>query len=367
MDAKRDEFTTGNTEETETDIIMARHGGEEKFVFVGRKLWRIATEEFYTLSKSILDMQYHLSIMNNLSTAEDIKQATIMEVNENPMSSSLADFFSLQWSKVVQAHIATDDLNICYTLAHSHLQLKNYEQALELYQRLHDDRLRLTEYGVKLTEVYRGMGRCNNGMGKLREAKKAYELALEHSYPTQQSHEESITVQREISLNSLTEKNSPVEKAVVLLETAKVLMQLFSNRVKPLQMLFKVLKELILYAATGGKCSDQGLIEGFDQLSLEGRLKYVNNPSREEAHCVYAIGEIFAKNGNKDISQQYFTKSRCLGLKLVIDKNVDGNTKAAILTDLAEKFGHRHYVDTASEISKKLLTDDDQRKAVKSA
>lgn len=91
-----------------------------------------------------------------------------------------------------------------------------------MYQRLHDNKQRLTEYVVKLTEVYRGMEKCNDGIGKLKDAKRLYESALKHSYPTQQSQEERITIHQEVTLNSLTGNGSPVEKAMILFEKPKL-------------------------------------------------------------------------------------------------------------------------------------------------
>ena len=137
-----------------------------------------------------------------------------------------------------------------------------------------------------------------------------------------------------------------------------------------LDMLFDALGDLILDVAlahrkaTSESMDTKKLIGQFHSSTPDERLEFCCNPTREIAHCVFAIAEIFEFAGKSDLAAQYFQKARVLGLKIVADKETDEFTRALTMFDLGEKYQAKKYLDKAQKLQKQLPESDHRVKCL---
>ena len=137
------------------------------------------------------------------------------------------------------------------------------------------------------------------------------------------------TAQNAAEVNSHTVEARKM-RAIVRFELARLL----ESNATRLDKLFRVLKEFILLSAlpqSSRGTHDDSMLPSFDKMGYLKRLKFVSNPTREVAICVFMIGEIFKQSKQKKLAQAYFAKARALDLKMVTDSPTVDKSVISIL------------------------------------
>lgn len=131
-----------------------------------------------------------------------------------------------------------------YAGARSHLQLREYGKALDLFILLKEEVKKGSDSPRFHLEVYRGLARCYEGLDRLADAETTYIVAKD-------------CFQEEVGLAK--------ERALVKLELASVHAKLHEDQTSSLAMLFDVLKDLLLHAAIGGRMEYDKVLSEYDK------------------------------------------------------------------------------------------------------
>ena len=297
------------------------------------KLWAVTSREFYVLCESLLSVHGHFP--EKVNSVQQVANIIEMDVVLEDHHKVLAHFFTCRWASVAETASSMDSepFLVALSLARSLLQLKRYKASLGLYNNLlagRDDQRK-----KDIADIYRGMARCHEAMGSLNEASQSYSAA--------------------ISALSDSDKRVNLSKARALLELEQVNLHRRLDGVaskQQLKTLFKILKDLLLINATSPKSTKddiQILIKMFDEKGYQGILKFVNDPSRELAHCLFSVAEILRQEDRR-LAKKYLAKSYAFDLRMVIDQQTDGLTKVSILQSLGRKTQTLRYFSKARQL-----------------
>ena len=330
------------------DTVSPYGDPKHKFIFERSRVATLSDHEFLSLCEAFLQLQGHVKpVSESSSTVEGVRGLLQSEVKRDISCSVLAKFFSCKWLDVV--HLVDDSIlsfnerELLYAKARSLLELRMFTDALTIYQRLMGDQGHLNNKPFFKLDVLRGMARCYKGKGQLRDADQVYKRAFKLCQPEE---DEDSTVKRK-------------DFAQLKMEYAISMSRLTLDKTTALDMLFDALGDLILDVAMANrKNTTQKLIWRFHTSTSVERLGFCCNPTREIAHCVFAIAEIFEFAGKSDLAAQYFQKARVLGLKIVADKETDDFTQALTMHELGEKYQAKKYLDKALEFQKQLPESD---------
>ena len=330
-----------------SDTVSPYGDPEHNFRFKHSNVATLSDQEFMSLCEAFLQLQSHVKpISESSSTIGDVRELLQSEVKKDISCSVLAKFFSCKWLDVVdlvdESSLSFNEWELLYAKARSLLELRIFTDALTIYQRLMGDQGYLNHKPLFKLDVLRGMARCYKGKGQLRDADQMYEKAFKLCQP----EGEDSTVERK-------------DFAQLKMEYAISMTRLTQDKTTALDMLFDALGDLILDVAMANrKSTAQKLIWRFHTSTSVERLGFCCNPTREIAHCVFAIAEIFEFAGKSDLAAQYFQKARFLGLKIVADQETDDFTQALTMHDLGKKYQAKKYFDKALELQKKLPESD---------
>lgn len=351
MFCSQSEFEIGSRGEISAEFAGAGQG-LKCLVYGKRNLWKMARTEFQKLCSSLLCIQNHFGVQ--IHTSEAMKRLIKVDIISDPTNHLFARFFTCDWMAFARMQPgiteSKENLKVLYARARSLFQMGDFKNAEQQYRSLLEINDGTAKMKILTPEILRGRARCFEAMGKLQEAYESL-LKAQKCY-VEKEHKDKVQILLQLELTSLQ-------------------MKLFPERKSRLDELFNILKDLILFTATQGKCLSRkqnepvehdldshaeadALIGPFDDAGYQGRLKYVNNPSRETAHCLFLIAQILQLE-DKRTSQKYFSKARSLDLKMVIDQQTDGPTKVTILHDLGRRYKSSKFMSLARRLLKLVV------------
>ena len=262
---------------------------------------------------------------------ETIASVLQTEVTVTQAESILAHYYSGNWSEVLRMtrgeNVSLEKINIRFAVARSHLQLREFNDALCIYHELEKGpTVNSTHHRA---ELVKGTAQSYEGLGLIEKA--------------------STTYQRFLS-SSCSKQNSRREIALIKLELARLKIKLYQLDEDLMDMLFDVLRDLLADAGFSKKHVQCWVLNKFPDFKYAQRLQFLSNPTRELAHCVYTISELFKMSGKADLARMYRAKARKFGLLMVADEDNDTETKVTILHDAGRKFGSLQYLKYAQQL-----------------
>ena len=312
--------------------MVCREESSQKLVYQrdSTMMWYVSVNEFFELSKRTLTMQRFLTIVSHKDW-KGIREALHSKVNEERRDSLMAKFYSCKWSDVLTEFGDDDfynmDIDIKLAVAHSHLQLKSYKKALKWHLDLHAVHMSKLDNDEVKVMIARGLSQCYEAMGSFEKAEEVCSSVMEYA------HRKTIS----------TKTSALLRMELARLNIMRSMYDVRGQREK----LFKVLEDLVMSESMECELAAPELSKMFRQCSEEERLEFINNPTREIAHCVYILADLFRTSGDRSLAMKYFTKSRLLGLKMVLDNDIECLTKITILHGLARDFSANHFLKYA--------------------
>lgn len=336
----------------------------DKVKIVGRVLqfkedtvvWKMVCDEFRELARSIISLQQHLiGGRYNAFNIKDLKAVISNPLGCSSYVSFLAHYYCCEWSLALRKipSIATEanslagspisqDISALQAIAFTFQQCRMHTEALSWYNKL--DENPDNPDAKQLVSVFLNMARCYFQRSDLSEAHAAFQKALA-----------TCGIQDVGSMSKVC-----LDPGVDCLDVGYALLEMgcFSYKTEEschlaLHYLFKAMEFLILDAANlkQDKCS---LLPDLGHLPYDKRLAYTANCSRPLAHCLYAIAELLHKIENHH-AKKYYSRAHKMGLKLVVDQEVDDIDKASILLDLGRWFSKCEYLRSAWKILKERV------------
>ena len=339
------------------DRVPNTVSGIETLLFEQIKQWEMPKVEFLIMCQGLLVTQSHFSDVSipdgEAASIHAEQKKTAVLVNQavgepDRRCACIASFYTCDWQSVINSvfinGFVMNDEDLTYAKAMSMLQLREYQEASTLYQHLleREKQGELTYHRV--LPVYRGLARCYDGQGKLEKALLTHQAAPIES--TMNSHNKSS--------KPFSKHNIEIQKSAVMaeFEIARLSDRTLSSQTPTLMRLFAVLKKLATLAATSGKRVDKDFLKGFKKCPYSQNLDYISNPTREIAHCMYAIGEVFDQAREFELAEKYYQKSKDLGLCVVADKVSDAKTTLSMIVNLGGALNDPQLLSIAPKLLK---------------
>ena len=225
-------------------------------------------------------------------------------------------------------NVSLAKIDIRFAVARSHLQLREFNNdALCIYHELEKGpTVNSTHHRA---ELVKGTAQSYEGLGLIEKASTTYQRFL---------------------CSSCSKQNSSREIALMKLKLARLKIKLYQLDEALIDMLFDVLRDLLADAGFSKKYVQCRVLNKFPDFKYAQRLQFLSNPTRELAHCVCTISELFKMSGEADLAQMYRAKARKFGLLMVADEDNDTETKVTILHDAGRKFGSLQYLKYAQQL-----------------
>lgn len=342
QDGHADKFVT----ETTTQKPMPSGAGNVEISLGYRTksslTWEMARDEFFYLNQNLLALQHHFSGNDITRERLDKLMGENITANLSPSILASAHYYCCEWSKVLE-HLNDSgrqklSVQSRFAYAYSLQQTGQHEETCQhLEQILQIDRISVPE---KLN-LLRNLGKCYEELGRLYHADIIYKEA------------QDICDHAETKGEAKLLKQEPY-----ILLTRGLLLSKQNKYDRAGKCLFRALRAFILRAGTGDDCKGIKELKEFYTLSAAGRLKLIGNQTRELAHCVFAIAEIFQAQGKPDQAHLYFAKAPKLDIDFLHECKTDKVTRMIMLREMGEALKNPKYLAGSLHILEKCQEKD---------